>query len=97
MKIIKTSNDYYREKELKAIVLKECYVCPCCGETKTLIQYIKEGVYNKGISDGTCRNWYVKKTIGGCSIFPSKNKNWKVKQFSCHMCGAIWESEPYEC
>lgn len=91
MKITKSSNEASRLNALKETANAGCLVCPCCGEKKSHVQYMKEeGVFtHKGVSGGIYRSW----AAGG---FFKKIKNMRVDCYQCYTCGAQWESEPYE-
>lgn len=65
-----------------------CKMCPCCGETKTDFEYIKEGIFNRGVSVGLISKTWVE------GIF--RMKGMKCDCYKCYSCGAEWESEPYE-
>lgn len=96
MKITQTADEYNNYQKLKYSALKNCDKCPCCGETKSHLEYIKEGTILKGISSLSCKCWYGKQN-GGFYLFRDyKNKHWKVDLFVCYTCGAEWKSEPYE-
>lgn len=100
MKITQTSDEYQNKQSLRHNALKGCNKCPCCGETKSYLRYIAEGIADKGINSGICRTWYGKLDEENSSIFSilnsHRNKHWKVECFTCYTCGAKWESEPYE-
>lgn len=65
-----------------------CKVCSCCGETKSEMEYFKEGIYNKGVFGGLiCKQW----TEG---LF--RTRHMRIDCYSCSTCGAQWESEAYE-
>lgn len=70
-------NVYYRDK-----ALKECKVCPCCGEPDDFH-------INKGILQYACRYELVR-----TGIF--KREHMKISLFKCMSCGARWESDPYK-
>ena len=87
MRITKSSKMASREQSEKEIANAGCRKCPCCGEEKTLIQYISEGVSGKGISGGVCKTW----AEGFIHM-----KHMKCDCYHCHTCGAEWESDPYQ-
>ena len=61
MKITKTAKECLVEDQIRKAALVGCDKCPCCGEDKSAISYYKDGITNKGIIPGTCKNWYGKK------------------------------------
>ena len=87
MKITKTNKDVNNSNIRKKIANQGCYICPCCGETKSFHDYVTESGIFKGILDVTCRNY--------CKGF-FKMKYMQVDCYKCETCGAEWESEPYE-
>lgn len=84
MKITRTSREYKSKRQLKEEALRGCDVCPCCGETKKYLDYLKDDVMGYGILQSLSRHWY------------KDGKQYTVDCFSCETCGAAWESEPYE-
>ena len=88
MKITKTSqeaNSFLAQRELANI---GCKTCPCCHESMSLMEAIKNNLYpRRGISSIT-----VSCPVKG-SRFSNEYKN--VDVYSCERCGAEWESEPY--
>lgn len=64
-----------------------CNVCPCCGESKSNMVYIRNGLLNKGISSGISKSWVE-------GFFHPRHI--KVDCYKCYSCGAEWESEPYQ-
>lgn len=88
MKITRTSAQVANLNKSKQIANIGCNVCPCCGETKSHWDYCRKGIYNKGLSmGGIVKNWCE-------GIF--KIRYMQVDCYSCHTCGATWESEPYQ-
>ena len=87
MKITRSGEkaEFFRQNKAKANA--GCNVCPCCGETKSVMEYFSYGITNSGISSGTHKCW--------CEGF-FRIKHMKVDCYSCKTCGAKWESEPYE-
>ena len=85
MKITKTAADAanYTQRKINANI--GCNKCPFCGETKSNLQYIKEGNPNKGISTGF-KHW--------CEGF-FRSRYMQCDTYTCYSCGAEWESEPY--
>lgn len=63
-----------------------CSICPCCGETKTALNYIREGKLNKGIIKSVRRE-----TKGFFNL-----REFQIDEYMCETCGTRWESEPYE-
>ena len=100
MKVTRTVYEYNKKQQLKNKALRGCNICPCCGETKKYIEYLRQGVDNKGILNGTYRSYYGRIDEEDRSIFssiiPHESKHWKIECFSCLTCGAKWESDPYE-
>ena len=100
MKITKTAKECLVENQIRKAALAGCDKCPCCGEDKSAISYYKNGITNKGILPGACKNWYGKKheTDRGILYYlfkPEKYKYYQIDCFSCLTCGAEWESDPY--
>lgn len=88
MRITRTPQDREFQATRKKIANRGCNVCPCCGETKSWTQYMKEGILNKGIDGGLiCKAWAE-------GLFHTRYI--RVDCYSCNTCGAEWESEPYE-
>jgi hypothetical protein len=88
MKITRSNYDALNDAQRKKLANVGCDVCPCCGETKNFLEYFKEGILNKGLSEAlTCRN-YAEGSF--------KFRYMQVDCYSCYTCGARWESEPYE-
>lgn len=83
MKIIKQS-----KKERKDIIVKAnegCDVCPCCGESKKYIEYLRQGIVNKGISK-------LPRNFRKYSLFKTE----VADHYECKTCGAEWRSEYYD-
>ena len=87
MRIIKTPVDKLQKDSIKKKANIGCNRCPCCGESRSSIQYIQMGRLNKGIISGITKEW----TEG---FF--KTKQMKADCYMCLTCGAEWESEPYD-
>lgn len=87
MKITKNAQTAIATKRRKELANEGCQTCPCCGESKTFLQYLKENQGFKGVSCGTCRTW-----VSG--IFHPRHM--QVDLYVCYTCGAEWESEPYK-
>ena len=87
MKITKTPEQIKREQAIRDKANEGCHVCPCCGESKTDIEYaMNEHRYDKGISVSTAEEWEER-------FFNLRVH--KIDQYRCKTCGAEWESEPY--
>lgn len=89
MRITKTSTQVSESKRRRETANLGCNKCPCCGETMRFGEAIKNGYgLKRGISSISMsrpvRTW----------LFSSEYKT--VDIYSCHRCGAEWESEPYE-
>lgn len=85
MKITKTNKDVINRNHRKSLANEGCDKCPCCGETKELRFDYENGT--TGIDSGMRRDWRE-------GFF--KPKHMRVDCYTCHTCGAEWESEPYE-
>ena len=88
MKITKSSKEVALFAAMKFAANLGCNVCPCCGETKSYGNYMKEGILNRGIMAGLHSKTWVK------GIFHMKNM--QCDCYKCYSCGAEWESEPYQ-
>lgn len=89
MKIIRTNKEELAFNSARAIANIGCNICPCCGETKSLTEYLKEGVYNKGISGGIYESWFETRLF-------RKSRHMRSDHYTCNTCGAQWKSDPYE-
>ena len=87
MKITKTADQSFIMDSNRIKANSGCRICPCCGESKSHIDYLKKGVLNKGVSSGLHKTWAE-------GVF--RMRNMKVDCYQCHSCGAEWESEPYQ-
>lgn len=87
MRITKSSVQVNATRAAAFIANAGCNRCPCCGETGEFINYLKQGIMNKGISGGIEKTWSE-------GFFHTKFL--KCDCYSCYTCGAQWESEPYE-
>lgn len=87
MKITKSSKEAASFKAAKIAANAGCNVCPCCGENRSQLDYLRDGITMKGVSDGICKNW-----IEG--FF--RVKYMQTDCYKCYTCGAEWESKPYE-
>lgn len=88
MRITKSSRDAASLAVSSAVANAGCNKCPCCGETKSLSDYMNEGIWNKGVSGrGIERTWVE-------GLF--RMRNMKCDCYKCYSCGAEWESEPYQ-
>ncbi len=88
MKITKPASVVAMTEAQKIAANAGCQRCPCCGETKTDVEYMKEDIFNKGISFGLISKTWVE------GIF--RMKHMKSDCYKCYTCGAEWESEPYQ-
>ena len=91
MKITRVPNDYNMDLYLKQKALDECKVCPFCGEDRPLGFVEKDdGSFDiVGIDDSLCKYDFVK-----TGFF--KREYMKMQVFTCHNCGAMWESKPFK-
>ena len=88
MKITRTSQAALSAQQRSQLANAGCKVCPCCGETKSEMEYFKEGIYNKGVFGGLiCKQWAE-------GLF--RTRHMRIDCYSCSTCGAQWESEAYE-
>lgn len=88
MKITKTAAQVKCAETNKTIANVGCNICPCCGETKSTLEYNKEDIFShKGIASGTYKSWCA-------GLF--RTKRYRIDCYHCYTCGAEWESEPYE-
>lgn len=83
MRITRTSDRAKFLETVKQNANIGCDKCPCCGETKSSMEYYS----NKGIVSGISKTWFK-------GFF--KVKSMRCDCYSCLTCGAKWESEPYE-
>lgn len=74
MKITKTGKEssVFDQNRINANI--GCDKCPCCGESKSTLHYIKQGILNKGILQGIEKTW--------ASLFGMKNM-----KCDCYKCG----------
>lgn len=86
MKITRTSKEASALRMAQRTANMGCDKCPCCGETKKSMEYIRQGITNKGILTGIERTW----NEGFLGLI-----GMKCDCYSCLTCGAKWESEPY--
>ncbi len=87
MKITKSASAVAISRTQKALANVGCQKCPCCGETKTSIEYMMEGVAAKGVSSGLIKTW-VEGTF--------RIRHMRCDCYKCYSCGAEWESDPYQ-
>ena len=87
MKITKSSYEASMLESYKRIANAGCKRCPCCGESKSHLEYVSVGELHKGIVSGLSKTWAE-------GFF--KMKSMKCDCYSCLTCGAEWESAPYE-
>ena len=87
MKITRTNKDDMRSTIRREKANQGCDICPCCGESKTYFDYLEEHVEGKGIIDDS-RKVFTK------GLF--KKKIMQIDCYTCHSCGAEWQSDPYE-
>ena len=83
MKITKTREEATRLKALKAKAIEGCDTCPCCGESRDILECIKKGEFEKGIME------YAQEAVTTRSEVRHKNL------YVCLTCGAEWESDLY--
>lgn len=88
MKITKSSKEAASFTAMKAAANAGCNVCPCCGETISWDDYMKEGILNKGIMAGFINKTWVE------GVFHMRSM--KCDCYKCYSCGAEWDSEPYQ-
>lgn len=82
MKITRDSRKVDKRQLAKAEANKGCDICPCYGETKSILDYVDECIIDKGISRGAYRY----------SGWTGKRKD----LYKCYTCGAEWESDWYK-
>lgn len=82
-KLVNMSNMCQPSREVANI---GCDVCPCCGERKSIFDWMEDGYYDRGIMGGIAKEY----TAG---VF--QNKNMRIDAYRCYSCGAEWESDPY--
>ena len=54
MKITRTSQAALSAQQRSQLADAGCKVCPCCGETKSEMEYFKEGIYDGDIYLNPC-------------------------------------------
>lgn len=81
LRITKTGKQHSKFEQNRIQANIGCDICPCCGESKSSLYYIKQGILNKGICDGIEKTW---------------GKGLRCDCYMCLTCGAEWESEPYQ-
>lgn len=74
----------YQQRKLEAT--KGCDKCPCCGETRSLMECVRNNMSYSGIV--TSVDYVVK------GVF--KPRCYEKQVYKCCTCGAKWESELYE-
>ena len=88
MKIIKTAEQVSAYNKQKEIATRGCNVCPCCHETMSFGEAVREGYgFSRGIS-----SIFVQRLVDK-GWFSSEYQT--VTIYSCKRCGAEWESDPY--
>lgn len=87
MKITRTKQQIDAAKMRKEIANNGCDVCPCCGETKSIRDYMDKRIFFKGIKHST--PYCIDKGF-------IRIKQFYIDRYECLTCGAKWESEPYE-
>ena len=88
MKITKSGKKIAQLNTNKMLANIGCNICPCCGEKKSMLEYVKEGISNKGIVSGLVSTTWTK------GLF--KFKHMQADCYKCETCGAEWQSDPYE-
>lgn len=85
MVITKTQKAVNTENVARTKANVGCNICPNCGESTDIFDYIGTGVMNKGImslgSDYRCKGFF--------------SKAYHVDMYKCCTCGVEWESDPY--
>ena len=87
MRITKLSKDEYLR--LYQIANEGCYVCPCCGETLSMMEALKQGFKNRGI----LQLWFPRPRCVRKGFLNYEYK--QVTEYVCITCRAEWESDPY--
>lgn len=81
MKITRDPRQVDKRQIAKAEANKGCNICPFCGESKSMFDYVGQGIMNKGIV---------------CGLYTYNDWNGKRKDnYQCRTCGAEWESDWY--
>ncbi|MBD9339948.1 MAG: hypothetical protein EGQ54_04055 [[Ruminococcus] lactaris] len=99
MRITKLPNKDDPKSIAKELALQGCDKCPYCGETREWsVDKNTRKLY--GIKKNLV-SWYGKKCERDNNSFFlrfkfEKYRYWEVVCFKCYMCGAEWESDPYE-
>jgi hypothetical protein len=78
-------------------LIKEKYEskCPICGETKSVLEYIKKGKKG-GITRYGISSWRGKdKNLPFFKRLFSKSYNWEVASCACETCGTTWDTPPF--
>lgn len=88
MKITKTNQKCISSQQRKQLANFGCNVCPCCGETKSELEYFKQNIFNKGISGGMIHKHWAE------GLF--RPRYMRIDCYKCYTCGAEWESDAYE-
>ncbi len=68
MKITKTSEEALQRFRARAEANRFCDKCPCCGEAKKHLEYLRDGI-EKGIIGGTCRSEERRDKFGRLKTF----------------------------
>lgn len=69
------------------ILAQQKQKCPCCGEDKSDLYYLNQGVFDKGI---------ISLYIDCIKERFFRNQNMRVNFYYCKTCGTEWESEKYK-
>lgn len=92
LKILKVPKKYDMDVYNKEKVLNDCKSCPFCGEVRKfdILIHPNDELLPKciGITNLLSKVVYVK-----TGLF--KKEQMTISKFTCHTCGAEWESEPY--
>ena len=94
MKIIKDGSRYLDAKKIYDKANEDCGRCPCCGLVSRTSVKVIDNFFEYPSWTGHFREYETEEYV-----YDLKRKErivkMAVREYTCHNCGAIWQSEPY--